>query len=127
MTDKGPDATYADYLQGGDWRIQKCTSCGSHVFHPRLICPTCKSVEFEWVKPSGDGTVHSTTVIRRKPERGGAYNVALVDLAEGCRMMSRVDGITPTEVKIGMKVSASLAEKDGQKLVVFTPSEGGAA
>ncbi len=42
---------------------------------------------------SGKGRVHTTTVVRRKPERGGDYNVCMVELEEGVRMMSRVDGI----------------------------------
>ena len=71
--------------------------------------------------------VYARTVVRRKPERGGDYNVVLVDLDEGVRMMSRVDGIAHDEIAAGLKVSASIGEgADGGPAVVFRP-EGGAS
>ena len=33
------------------------------------------------------------------------YNVALVDLEEGFRMMSRVEGVPAEEVEVGMRVT----------------------
>lgn len=122
MSSKGPDATYFAYLEAKDWRIQHCASCDTHIFQPRVMCPACGGEAFEWVAPSGKGTVHSTTVIRRRPESGGDYNVCLVDLDEGVRMMSRVEGVAPTEVAIGMPVAARLTEQDGQTVVVFDPA-----
>jgi len=121
----GPDARYFAHLAAGDWRIQRCGGCGSHVFQPRVMCPDCGSGDLEWVAPSGSGTVYSTTVIRRRPDRGGDYNVCLIDLAEGVRMMSRVEGVAPEAVRIGMPVAARLAEQDGQTVVVFDPAEKG--
>ena len=76
--------------------------------------------------PSGKGTVYARTIVRRKPERGGDYNVVLVDLDEGVRMMARVDGIAHDEIAAGLRVIASIGEgADGQSAVVFRP-EGGA-
>lgn len=118
----GPDETYFAHLGRGDWRIQKCRGCGAHVFQPRVMCPSCDGDAFDWVAPNGRGTVHSTTVIRRRPEQGGDYNVALIDLDEGVRMMSRVEGLDPTEVAIGMPVTARLTEQDGATIVVFDPA-----
>ena len=122
----GPDAVFAAKLAEGVFEIQKCGSCGTHVFHPRVICPACGSANLEWVTPSGKATVYARTVVRRKPERGGDYNVVLVDLEEGVRMMSRVDGVAHDEIAAGLKVIASIGEgADGQSAVVFRP-EGGA-
>lgn len=123
--ERGPDATYFAYLAARDWRIQKCRGCGVHVFQPRIMCPACGGEAFDWVAPSGHGTVHSTTVIRRRPADGGDYNVALVDLAEGVRIMSRVEGVDPTAVRIGMPVAARLADQDGETIVVFDPAGDG--
>ena len=114
----GPEKRYLDALAGGRFEIQKCAACAKHVFYPRVVCPHCGAGELGWVAPSGRGTVYSTTVVRRKPADGGDYNVCLVDLAEGVRMMSRVVGLPPGAVKIGMAVKARLA--DG--LVEFTPA-----
>ncbi len=118
----GPDAVFAGKLANGVFEIQKCGSCGAHVFHPRVICPACGSADLEWVAPTGSGTVYARTVVRRKPERGGDYNVVLVDLDEGVRMMSRIDGIEHDKIVAGLKVNASVGEgADGEPAVVFRP------
>ena len=122
MTQTAPDADYFAYLASGEWRIQRCRSCGRHVFQPRVMCPHCESDDLEWIKPSGKGVVYSTTVIRRRPDKGGDYNVCLIDLAEGVRMMSRVEGVAPDAVTIGMPVTARLTKQDGQTIVVFDPA-----
>ncbi len=117
----GPEQFYKDKLAQGRFEIQKCAGCGKHVFYPRVICPHCGADKLAWVAASGAGTIYSTTVVRRKPDAGGDYNVALVDLAEGPRMMSRVAGIEPAAVKIGMKVTARI-DRDGEAPIVeFTP------
>jgi len=114
----GPEKQYFDKLAAGRFEIQKCGGCGKHVFYPRVLCPHCGGDQLDWVTPSGRGTVYSTTVVRRKPADGGDYNVCLVDLAEGVRMMSRVAGVPPAEVKIGVAVKARIAEG----LVEFVPA-----
>ena len=118
----GPDAAYFRYLEAGDWRIQRCSGCGTHVFQPRVMCPDCGGDRLDWIAPSGRGVVYSTTVIRRRPDRGGDYNVALIDLAEGVRMMSRIEGLAPDAVAIGLPVTARLTDDNGTKIVVFDPA-----
>ncbi len=105
----GAEISYNEFLARGEFRIQRCKGCGQHVFYPRALCPHCGSSNLDWIRPSGTGTVYSTTVMRRKPDAGGDYNVCLVDLAEGPRLMSRVEGIAPKDVKIGMPVKARVA------------------
>ncbi|MDH4096524.1 MAG: Zn-ribbon domain-containing OB-fold protein [Betaproteobacteria bacterium] len=114
----GPEKRFFDALAAGRFEIQQCAACAKHVFYPRVLCPHCGSGELGWVAASGRGTVYSTTVVRRKPGDGGDYNVCLVDLAEGVRMMSRVAGVAPQDVTIGMAVKARIAEG----LVEFTPA-----
>jgi uncharacterized OB-fold protein len=63
---------------------------------------------------TGDrGVVYSTTTVHA---REGAYNVCLVDLDDGGRMMSTVVGIAPDDVRIGMAVRA---REDGDGRIVF--------
>jgi hypothetical protein len=114
----GPERQYLDRLAAGRFEIQRCEACAKHVFYPRVLCPHCGSDRLDWIAPCGRGTVYSTTIVRRKPADGGDYNIALVDLAEGVRMLSRVAGIAPDAVKIGMAVTVRIA--DG--LVEFTPA-----
>lgn len=117
----GADLYYRTQLDQGNFLIQRCSSCERNIFYPRMICPFCGSDQLTWFAPSSLGTVYSTTIVRRKAEHGGDYNVALIDLAEGVRMMSRVEGIRPDEVEIGMQVQASTVDTAGGKLVVFEP------
>ena len=118
----GAEARHRAALDAGRFIIQRCEACGRHVFYPREICPHCGSLALAWVEPGGTGTVYSTTTVRRKPEAGGDYDVSLIDLDEGVRMMSRVEGVPPQEVKIGMRVKAKLIEAKGARMVVFEPA-----
>lgn len=115
----GPDAQFRDHLKGGRFMIQKCGKCGTFVFYPRLICTACGAGELSWQEAAGGGTVYSTTVIRRKAEQGGDYNVAIVELAEGPRLMSRVVDVPPADVAIGMPVHAAIEQAAGGPLLVF--------
>ncbi len=118
----GPDISYAAFLAQGRLCLQHCAGCDRHVFYPRVICPHCGETALTWVETSGRGTVYATTVVRRRPEQGGAHNLCLVDLEEGVRMASRVEGVAPEAVTIGMAVAARIAEQDGVPLVVFDPA-----
>ena len=116
-----PEKEFLEHLAEGRFMIQKSGSTGGHVFYPRVAEPGTGATDLEWVPASGRGTVYSTTVIRQKPPTPN-YNVALIDLAEGPRMMSRVEGIVPEEVKIGMPVKAKIVRENDQPLVVFEPA-----
>jgi uncharacterized OB-fold protein len=116
----GPEAQFRTYLDQGKFMIQRSKSTGRYVFYPRVAAPCTGERDLEWVEASGHGTVYSTTVVRNRPEKGGDYNVALVDLEEGPRMMSRVVDIEPSAIEIGMKVRAKVGELDGKPQVLFT-------
>ena len=117
----GPEAVFRAHLAGGRFMIQRSASTGLHVFYPRVMMPCSGEADLEWVEASGEGTVYATTVTRRRAAQGGDYNVALIDLAEGPRMMARVVGIAPEDVKIGMKVTAKIEELNGAPAVLFEP------
>ncbi|MFJ3462229.1 Zn-ribbon domain-containing OB-fold protein [Achromobacter spanius] len=120
---QGVEAQYRQALDEGRFLIQRCGGCDRAVFYPRMICPHCGADKLAFASPDGRGTVYSTTVVRRKPEAGGDYNVALIDLQEGVRLMSRVDGVAPDAVRIGMAVRAQVIQQDGRGLVVFVANK----
>ena len=125
MSDKpkiapGPDQAYQDALAAGTFKLQRCSVCASHVFYPRHLCPECGSAKLDWVEASGKGTVYSTTMVRQRPEAGGNKNLCVVELAEGPRMLSRIEGIPAEEVKIGMAVTAEIAGGGEEpKFIIF--------
>jgi len=100
--------------------LLRCRDDGRYLFHPRVAAPVTGSTNLEWVPASGKGIVYSTSVMRERPPKE-SYNIALIDLEEGPRMMSRVDGLKPEDVRIGMKVKANIISEDGQPLLVFLP------
>jgi len=96
---------------------------GNAFFPPRATVPGSGSEVVKWIEASGKGTVYSSTTVYRKPPEAN-YNVSLIDLAEGPRMMSRVEEIEPAGVRIGMQVAARIVTpEDGAPFVVFVPEE----
>ena len=122
-TPRPPGPAFDDFLKRGELRLQVCTDCGKQIFYPRTICPGCGSDKLEWHQPSGKGSVYSTTTIRQRPDRGGDYNLSIIEFDEGARMMSRVEGIAPGEVRIGMAVRAAIVTVENEPLVVFHATE----
>lgn len=119
-------------LDAGRFVIQRCGACTRHVYYPRVVCPHCGSLELAWVAPSGLGTVHAVTTVRRKPADGGDLGVCLVDLDEGVRLMSRVSNVAPEALRIGQRVRARVHSSEGRGLVLLdavdeAPSSGGRA
>lgn len=115
----GVEAAWQQQLDQGRFLLQRCADCARHVFYPRELCPHCGATALEWVEASGNGTVHAVTTVRRKPEAGGDYNVSLVDLDEGVRMMSRVE--SSGVVAIGDRVHARVQVDGGRGIVLFDP------
>jgi uncharacterized OB-fold protein len=110
-----PDGDTRPYWEGvakGELRIQRCDACGEYVFYPRALCPRCHAGSLAWVAASGDGTIYSYTVVHQAygPFAGGVpFVVALVELAEGPRMMTRIVG-EPEAVKIGAPVRVTFEQ-----------------
>ena len=118
----GPDAQDLAHLKAGSLHVQQCDDCGRFVFYPRVLCPHCGGGKLTWRPVTGKGTVYATTVIRRRPEQGPPYNLCMVDLEEGVRLTSRIEGLAPEDVEIGMSVRARITEQDGEPIVVFDPA-----
>jgi len=119
---QGPEAQFKAYLSEGKFMIQRSRSSGRYVFYPRIVEPRNGSDDLEWIEAAGDGTVYATTCMRQSPTKGGDYNIALIDLAEGPRIMARVEGVPPEQVRIGQKVKARIAPVDNEPAIVFYPS-----
>jgi len=96
---------------------------GRALFYPRVAAPAGYRGQLRWAASAGLGTVHATTYIL--PKGAPAYNVALIDMDEGFRLMSRVESIPPEQVRIGMRVKVRIqpAEGDEDPYPVFDPAE----
>jgi hypothetical protein len=120
---ESPLAVYQAGLERGELVYQWSPEVKRAVFYPRLICPFTGSDRLEWRMSAGFGTVYATTVTH--PREGAAYNVALIDCDEGFRMMSRVEGVAPQAVQIGMRVRFRVHRPGGDEppYPVFEPIE----
>jgi uncharacterized OB-fold protein len=89
-------------------RLQRCGCCHAYRFPPGVLCPECWGTDWEWVKVSGRGKVHSFVVYHRAYHPAFAaelpYLVAVVELEEGPRLTSNIVGCEPGEVHCGMPV-----------------------
>jgi hypothetical protein len=92
--------------------LQRCTVCGAHQHYPRPFCLACEGRVMDWVPATGRGTIHALTIIRLPviPELVPPYQLALVDLDEGVRMLTNVEGLT---ARIGDRVGLAWRERAG--------------
>jgi len=120
MTDlkhTSPLEIYREHLRRGELAYQ-LDGDGAPVFHPRATLAA--GAALRWKVSAGRGTVYATTVVAQRDAPD--YNVALVELDEGFRMMSRVEEIEPLAVRIGLRVRLRVArDADGEPLPVFVP------
>lgn len=121
---KSPLAVYREYGEKGELAYQICTDDDQVVFFPRAVAPGSASPNLEWRVSKGLGTVYATTTLF--PRNKDPYDVSMIDLDEGFRMMSRVESIDPMDVKIGMRVKVRMIPGTDEQPVypVFDPVEG---
>ena len=120
--ERSPLATYFDHLARDELAYQFSPSANRAIFYPRVIAPETGAANLEWRISAGLGTVYATTVVH--PQDAAPYNVALIDIDEGFRLMSRVEEIGPADVRIGMRVRFRVHRAEGEDpCPVFTPAE----
>jgi uncharacterized OB-fold protein len=105
---------------------QRCNACGKFfTFPPQALCPHCLGSDYEWIALSGKGKVYSFVTYHRAwhpaYQDKTPYNVSLIDLDEGPRLISNVVGCTPDEVKIGMPVEIVYDDREEYTLPQFRP------
>ncbi|MFF6907595.1 bifunctional MaoC family dehydratase N-terminal/OB-fold nucleic acid binding domain-containing protein [Streptomyces sp. NPDC012389] len=113
--------------------IQRCTDCATLRFPWLPGCNACAGQEWDTVEASGEGTVFSHVVMHHPSfpafdpsGEGGPYAVALVELAEGVRIVGNVVGVPYDKVRIGLPVRLEFHRMDPElELPVFRASEGG--
>ncbi|MGC9544072.1 Zn-ribbon domain-containing OB-fold protein [Streptomyces sp. UG1] len=86
--------TYWDAAAEGRLLVRRCRACGRAHHYPREFCPHCWSEDVDWETASGLATLYTWSVVHRNdlPPFGARtpYVAAVVDLAEGPRMMTEV-------------------------------------
>jgi uncharacterized protein len=129
-----PTPETAPFFEGtasGELRIQRCHACGLAFFYPRTGCPHCGSTDVAWERASGRATLHTYVISHRAApgfEDQVPYAIAIVELAEGPRMMTNIVGIpnTPESLILDMALEVAFEPRGEVAVPVFGPP-GGAA
>jgi uncharacterized protein len=111
---------YWEGLAQGELRIQRCKVCAQAVFYPRALCPHCHSDQLEWIVASGRGTIYTYTVAHQAFglfAEDVPFVIALVELEEGVRMLSRIVDAPRERVTIGAAVHVTF-EGAGEDLTL---------
>jgi uncharacterized protein len=119
---EAPAVTYRRHLENGKLGYQRCADCSAAVFYPRVLCPVCGSGALEWRESEGRGTVYATTAIYSRDR--DPRNVVLVDLDEGFRTMSRIEGVPAEEVEVGARVRFEVRRGEEDEPVAVFVREG---
>jgi hypothetical protein len=122
---------FFDGCAAGELRIQRCTACQRPYFYPRPMCPHCGSAAVEWFTASGDATLYSYAINHRPApgfENDAPYAIAVVQLAEGPRMMTNIAGIpnTPEALELDMPLRVQFTKRGDVTIPVFGPASEGA-
>jgi uncharacterized protein len=117
----GSKESLADWIAGAEAIVyQSCSACGAVQYFRRGFCAKCGAPDQGERLSSGQGTVYATALVCRAatPETRVhvPYNIVLVDIAEGFRMMAHGDN----DLSIGDKVTARFAPFAGRLVPYFT-------
>jgi hypothetical protein len=118
---------YWEGAAAGELRLQRCTACSKVYFPPRPFCPGCASRAVSVFAASGKATLYSY-VIHHRPVPGFTppYAIAVVQLAEGPRLMTNIVDCaqTPEALQLDMPLEVTYQKLDEQiTLPVFRPAQ----
>ena len=103
------EAEYRAFLAAGTLKMQRCRSC-TYVRHPsRWICPECLSEDWFWDDLSGRGQIETFIWYFQALDPSFSevpYNVTIVKLEEGPRVITNVVGVAFNELRVDQAVTA---------------------
>ena len=124
------DALNTPYWEGlaqGALSFQRCSACGHAWLPARGECPNCLGDQWAWEKAGGGARLISWVVYhvtfhpsfaKRLP-----YNVAIVELDEGPRLISNVVGVADTKgLKLDQRLRLVIEDENGTAVPRFKPS-----
>lgn len=125
-----PTPETVDFWKGcreGELRLQRCSDCAHSYFPPRFLCPQCGSRDVASYSASGRGTLYSYVINHRpRPDLGTEpHSIAVVELAEGPRMMTNIVGCpqTPEALQLDMPLTVRFERfSDEISLPLFEPA-----
>ena len=104
--------------------LQSCRACGHLQYYPRAVCTACLSSDLGWREVSGRGRIHTVhRALSPAFEDDLPYVVAVIELEEGPRMVSRVTGCDSERLAIDLPVEVAFERVSDQfVLPIFRPA-----
>ena len=108
------DAFFWEGAAAGRLLARACAGCSRLQHPPSPMCPACGSVEWTVRELSGRGTVHSWVESHHlgRPDDERRI-VILVQLEEGIRMVSNLQGVAVADVRNDMPARVCFTASDG--------------
>jgi uncharacterized OB-fold protein len=129
-----PDDASRPFFEGaqrGELMIQRCTACGAYLAPGSRACTECMSEALEWTPASGRATLFTFAIMHQRYHPGFfeelPYNIAVVELAEGPRMMTNIVDCpqTPEALELDMPLLVTFEKvTDDISLPKFRPAKG---
>ena len=117
------NAPHLDGLLAGELRLQHCKQCNEYQYPPESFCYHCPSTDLEWEAVEGNGSVYSFIIVHQRyhPAFGDRlpYNVAIIELDEGPRLIANVLDVGDKGVEIGMRVRPRIEQLDDETAALF--------
>lgn len=118
---------YWDAAREGRLLIKRCADCGAAHFYPRPFCPRCWSSAVTWEAASGRAALYTWSVVHHNdlPPFSDRlpYVAAVVDLAEGPRLLTNVVDCDPDRLQVGMPLQVAYRDlAEDVTVPVFTPA-----
>ena len=116
-------APYWSALAEGRLTYQSC-ACGHCWLPPRADCPNCLGQQWTWQTAAGGATLVSWVVFHTPPsdafEGRTPYNVAVVQLDEGPRMITNIDDAPDGKgLQIGQRLTLAIHREDDLAIARF--------
>ncbi|MGH9030351.1 MAG: Zn-ribbon domain-containing OB-fold protein [Acidimicrobiales bacterium] len=120
-------STWWEAAVEGRLLLVRCAQCGRAHHYPRPFCPRCGSDDVSWETASGSATLYTWSVVHRNDlppfNEHVPYVAAIVELAEGPRMMTNVVDCELDALEVGMGLQVEFRGiGEGYSIPVFHPA-----
>lgn len=106
-------------VQNGELMVNACRSCERTSLYARPFCPYCWSEDVELRTASGRARLYTWSVVH---QGAAPYVVAMVDLEEGPRLMTAVEGCDAADLRDGLELVVDFrVDDDGFAVPIFRP------
>jgi uncharacterized OB-fold protein len=111
----------------GRFLLQRCRACGEFAGYPKVFCPHCYSDDLAWHEGAGQGTVYTFSTVTANPPSTFIdelpYTIAIVQLEEGPRFLTRLVNIEAHDVRCELPVKLAIERVDAElSMPLFAPA-----